>query len=247
MTDPSKNVSGGPTNPPPKVASGSAPPQGKTPEPTPTDTSDPTRGPSLSQLRQVKYVSATTSVATPEEIKLLGSLYERMGIDKNEVAPAMWDLARAYADVQSSQSAVLVGTTPSNPAITRQALSRQVLTINVTPRQFCSYFAKVVWNMCIDSGIAPANWVKMGLQEPERFAGFDFFEAVLSPAALEPEGGLVRQPTMREIQAHALTKAGALARQKIQNGNYISNLAEVTRGRVGGVNTMYAIEEPPEL
>ncbi|CAC87090.1 coat protein [Asparagus virus 3] len=222
-------------------------PQRKQAEPVPADLSDPTRAPSLKELQAVKYVSTTTSVATPDEIKQLGELFQKLGVDGSSIGPAMWDLARAYADVQSSRSAMLAGTTPSNPAITRQALARQFYIVNITPRQFCMYFAKVVWNMMIDSNVPPAGWVKHGLPEDCKFAGFVFFEGVLSPSSLDPADGLIRHPSQREIQAHSTAKYGALARQRIQNGNFVSNLAEVTHGRAGGVNSMYAIEAPPEL
>lgn len=217
------------------------------PKPANADLSDPNRAPSLEDLKKIKYESTTTAVATPAEIQLLGDLFKKLGLDANSVAPAMWDLARAYADVQASRSAVLSGTTPSNPAITRQALARQFYVINITPRQFCMYFAKVVWNLLLDSNVPPAGWAKQGLPDDCKFAGFDFFEGVLSPAALDPADGLIRPPSQREIQAHSTAKYGALARQRLQNGNFVSTLAEVTHGRVGGVNAMYAIEAPPEL
>ncbi|ABG48664.1 ORF 5 [Malva mosaic virus] len=216
-------------------------------EPQPADPADPTRAPTLEDLKAINYVSTTTAVATPAEIKLLGDLFRKKGIDANAVAPAMWDLARAYADVQASRSAILSGSTPSNPSITRTALAKQLYSIDLTPRQFCMYFAKIVWNMMLATHTPPANWAKQGLPEDCKYAGFDFFEGVLSPSALEPADGLIRMPNQKEIQAHSTAKYGSLARQRIQNGNYVSNLAEVTHGRAGGVNAMYAIEAPPEF
>jgi hypothetical protein len=200
----------------------------------------------MEELSQVRYVTTTTSVATPEEIRTLGQLFVIVGVDPNAVAPAMWDLARAYADVQSSRSAVLAGSTPSNPAITRQTLVRQLDKVNLTPRQFCMFFAKVVWNLLIHTNTPPAGWAKLGYTEDTKFAAFDFFDGVFSPAALDPADGLIRHPNQREMQAHSTAKFGALARQRISNGNFVSTLGEVTRGRVGGVNSMYCIESPPD-
>ena len=48
----------------------------------------------------------------------------------------------------------------------------------------------------------------------------------------------------KELAAHSVAKYGALARQKISTGNYITTLGEVTRGHMGGANTMYAIDAP---
>nr|AXB54721.1 CP [Pepino mosaic virus] len=213
----------------------------------PADFSNPNTAPSLSDLKKVKYVSTVTSVATPTEIEALGKIFTAMGLAVNETGPAMWDLARAYADVQSSKSAQLIGATPSNPALSRRALAAQFDRINITPRQFCMYFAKVVWNILLDSNIPPANWAKLGYQEDTKFAAFDFFDGVTNPASLQPADGLIRQPNEKELAAHSVAKYGALARQKISTGNYITTLGEVTRGHMGGANTMYAIDAPPEL
>nr|CAJ34789.1 coat protein [Pepino mosaic virus] len=232
----------------PVAATSSAPPTAKDAgAKAPSDFSNPNTAPSLRDLKKVKYVSTVTSVATPAEIEALGKIFTAMGLAANETGPAMWDLARAYADVQSSKSAQLIGATPSNPALSRRALAAQFDRINITPRQFCMYFAKVVWNILLDSNIPPANWAKLGYQEDTKFAAFDFFDGVTNPASLQPADGLIRQPNEKELAAHSVAKYGALARQKISTGNYITTLGEVTRGHMGGANTMYAIDAPPEL
>nr|CAJ34759.1 coat protein [Pepino mosaic virus] len=232
----------------PVAATSSAPPTAKDAgAKAPSDFSNPNTAPSLSDLKKVKYVSTVTSVATPDEIEALGKIFTAMGLAANETGPAMWDLARAYADVQSFKSAQLIGATPSNPALSRRALAAQFDRINITPRQFCMYFAKVVWNILLDSNIPPANWAKLGYQEDTKFAAFDFFDGVTNPASLQPADGLIRQPNEKELAAHSVAKYGALARQKISTGNYITTLGEVTRGHMGGANTMYAIDAPPEL
>nr|AXB54717.1 CP [Pepino mosaic virus] len=234
-------------NTPVAATSGSPPTAQDAGAKAPADFSNPNTAPSLSDLKKVKYVSTVTSVATPTEIEALGKIFTAMGLAANETGPAMWDPARAYADVQSSKSAQLIGATPSNPALSRRALAAQFDRINITPRQFCMYFAKVVWNILLDSNIPPANWAKLGYQEDTKFAAFDFFDGVTNPASLQPADGLIRQPNEKELAAHSVAKYGALARQKISTGNYITTLGEVTRGHMGGANTMYAIDAPPEL
>nr|CAJ34729.1 coat protein [Pepino mosaic virus] len=232
----------------PVAATSSAPPTAKDAgAKAPSDFSNPNTAPSLSDLKNVKYVSTVTSLATPAEIDALGKIFTAMGLAANETGPAMCDLARAYADEQSSKSAQLIGATPSNPALSRRGLAAQFDRINITPRQFCMYFAKVVWNILLDSNIPPANWAKLGYQEDTKFAAFDFFDGVTNPASLQPADGLIRQPNEKELAAHSVAKYGALARQKISTGNYITTLGEVTRGHMGGANTMYAIDAPPEL
>ncbi|CAN88812.1 coat protein [Lettuce virus X] len=208
---------------------------------------DPNRAPSMEDLAQVKYVSSSSAVATPAQITKLGEWFVKVGIEPNSTGPAMWDLARAYADVQASRSAMLTGASAADPNVSRQSLARQLDAVFLTPRQFCMYFAKVVWNILLTTQVPPASWAKLGYSYDCRFAAFDFFDGVLNPAALDPADGLVRQPSPREIQAHQVAKSASLARQRISEGNFVSSLSDVTHGRIGGINSMYAIEAPPEF
>ncbi|AAL17724.1 coat protein [Botrytis virus X] len=73
-----------------------------------------------------------------------------------------------------------------------------------TIRQFCSYFAKVVWNHLLTHATPPVNWAKHGFTLDSRYAAFDFFDAVTNAAALPPKNGLIRAPTSEEIRAHNL-------------------------------------------
>jgi len=55
-----------------------------------------------------------------------------------------------------------------------------------------------------------------------RYAGFDFFNAVTSPAAAMPTGGLTRDPNAYEIQA--AHSARALAIRRNRDVTYRTNL-----------------------
>nr|AAF18460.1 coat protein [Cymbidium mosaic virus] len=160
------------------------------PTPTPAATSsaaDPTSAPKLADLAAIKYSPVTSSIATPEEIKAITQLWvNNLGLPADTVGTAAIDLARAYADVGASKSATLLGFCPTKPDVRRAALAAQIFVANVTPRQFCAYYAKVVWNLMLATNDPPANWAKAGFQEDTRFAAFDFFDAVDSTAALEP-------------------------------------------------------------
>nr|CAJ20053.1 coat protein [Cymbidium mosaic virus] len=217
-----------------------------TPAPAATySAADPTSAPKLADLAAIKYSPVTSSIATPEEIKAITQLWvNNLGFPADTVGTAAIDLARAYADVGASKSATLLGFCPTKPDVRRAALAAQIFVANVTPRQFCAYYAKVVWNLMLATNDPPANWAKAGFQEDTRFAAFDFFDAVDSTAALEPAEWQHR-PTDRERAAHSIGKYGALARQRIQNGNLITNIAEVTKGHAESTNTLYSLPAPP--
>jgi len=198
--------------------------------------------PTFEQLKLVKYESETSSVATRQELEQIAILWASMGISKDRVSNTAWDLARHCADVQAAKSSDLVGTSPGT-AIPRSMLAAAVRQ-TTTLRRFCSYFAKVVWNQLILTNTPPASWAAMGYQDDTKFAAFDFFDAVLSPAALDPVGGLVRQPTEKEIQAHQVNKYVAITRANQTRGNLLSTMAEVTRGKHGYLPTI-TMEPPP--
>nr|QJQ88022.1 CP protein [Pepino mosaic virus] len=214
---------------------------------SPADFSNPNTAPSLSDLKKIKYVSTVTSVATPAEIEALGKIFTAMGLAAHETGPAMWDLARAYADVQSSKSAQLVGATPSNPALFSRALPAQFGCINITSRPFCMSFAKIVWNIPLGNNVTPPHWAKLGYQEDNKFSSFVFFYGVANPINLQPTDGLIRQANEKKITFLFVGKFGTLALPKIYNGKFITPPGEVTRGHMGGANPTLAIESPPVL
>ena len=151
-----------------------------------------------------------------------------MGLAANETGPAMWDLARAYADVQSSKSAQLIGATPSNPALSRRALAAQFDRINITPGNFActlpklfgTYFSTATFHQQIGR-----NLVTKKIQNLLHLTSS--MESPTLPACsllMVLSGSQMR----KELAAHSVAKYGALARQKISTGNYITTLGEVT-------------------
>lgn len=198
--------------------------------------------PTFEQLELVKYESETNSVATRQELEQIALLWGAMGISNDRVAHTAWDLARHCADTQAAKSSDLVGLSPGT-AVPRSMLAAAVKQ-KTTLRRFCSYFAKVVWNQMLITNTPPASWAAMGYQDDTKFAAFDFFDAVLSPASLNPIGGLVREPTEKEIQAHQVNKYVAITRANQTRGNLLSTMAEVTRGKHGYLPTI-TMEPPP--
>ncbi|AHA91822.1 coat protein [Cassava Colombian symptomless virus] len=187
--------------------------------------------PSLSDLDNVHHTSMNASIATSDQIKAIGALWVQLGVPQASLAFTAWDMARHCADIQATKTSTMIGISPYC-GLARSLLAGTIKSVT-TMRRFCSYYAKVVWNMLLKENKPPANWAKMGFLEETKFAAFDFFDAVLSPAALEPKGGLIREPTQLEITAYQTAKFVALNRAEVHRGNLTSNLAEVTRGQVG--------------
>nr|ARG47560.1 coat protein [Cassava virus X] len=192
--------------------------------------------PSLDDLKNVTHSPSNSSVATPEQIKAVGNLWIQLGVPPAALAYTAWDLARHCADIQATKASTMIGISPPCN-IQRSTLAGAVKSVT-TMRRFCSYYAKVVWNMLLRENTPPASWAKMGFIEEAKFAAFDFFDAVRSPAALEPKGGLIREPTAIEVNAFQTAKFVAINRASVSQGNLTSTLAEVTRGQAGTKPTL---------
>nr|ABF74754.1 coat protein [Paris polyphylla virus X] len=203
-----------------------------------TSSSDPTKAPSMKEVLKLIYSPTTATVATPAEIITIAKVW--VDVDKvpaNLVPSACWDLARAFADIGASSKSELNGDTPALAGLSRRKLAQSIRAI-CSIRQFCMYFASIVWNILIDTGTPPASWVRLGYTEETRFAAFDFFEGVGHPAALMPAEGLIREPSALERTAHATNKRVALHRDRAARGNAVSDAVEITQGRTARVTPL---------
>nr|ABG88080.1 capsid protein [White clover mosaic virus] len=194
-------------------------------------TTTATTPPSLTDIRALKYISSTVSVASPAEIEAITKTWAETFKIPNDVLPlACWDLARAFADVGASSKSELTGDSAALAGVSRKQLA-QAIKIHCTIRQFCMYFANIVWNIMLDTKTPPASWSKLGYKEESKFAGFDFFDGVNHPAALMPADGLIRGPSDTEILAHQTAKQVALHRDAKRRGTNVVNSVEITNGR----------------
>lgn len=185
--------------------------------------------PSLEHLNQLEFVPVSNSVANPDQLNAIAAAWVALGVPDAQVPKFAWDLARHCADIGSSPSVLPVGTAPGS-TVSRASLAGAVRSI-CTLRQFCMFFAKVVWNLLISSNTPPANWHRFEVTEPQRFAAFDFFDGVTSPAALNPVGGLIRPPSHLELAASSTAKFIGIARASRGQSNLLTNAPEVTHGR----------------
>nr|UZP17225.1 coat protein [Daphne virus X] len=205
--------------------------------------SDPTTPPSLKDLQALQYTTTTTAVATPSEIQAICEVWKTsLKVPAEKVPLACWDLARAFADTGASSKSELSGDTPALPNLPRKQLA-QAIKMHCTIRQFCMYFANIVWNILVSTGVPPANWQRLSYKEETKFAAFDFFDGVGNPAALMPKEGLIREPSALEIAAHATGKQVALHRDNARKGKFMTNAVEVTHGTTGASTAFITLPE----
>lgn len=101
---------------------------------------------------------------------------------------------------------------------------------HTSTRRFARLYAKHFFNASIRLNRPPANWAKKGFTNTTKFSAFDFFDGVTSPAALEPEGGLIRDPTPEELILANANSQVLIARG--QKSATTSTLPEVAGGRL---------------
>nr|QYF50172.1 MAG: putative coat protein [Yunnan alphaflexivirus] len=105
-----------------------------------------------------------------------------------------------------------------------------------TLRQFCMFYAKVIYNMGREQKIPPANWAQKGYREETKFAAFDFFNGVLSDAAVMPSGGLKHHPSPEERKAQQLNAKMAILESREQDNQFSTR---------GNLLAMQQVRAPP--
>lgn len=135
----------------------------------------------------------------------------------NTAAAAPGEFLLAYllacADQGSSQATALQG---QNQTVPFSAMSAHIIRSYGTTRQYCMYYAKVVWNALLKAKRAPASWQKRHFDRANRFAAFDFFQGVANEGGLMPKEGLVRMPTEGEILANEANREIAITLSQSQ-------------------------------
>nr|AEM23894.1 coat protein [Nerine virus X] len=204
--------------------------------PAQSKTDDMTAPPDNKDLEALQYIPESNAVATADQIHAIAALWKSIGVPAAKLGPYAWDLARHCA-MFSHHPSQIVGTPPGESKLTRQMLAASIKSI-CTLRQFCMYFAPVVWNMMILTDQPPANWSKLNYRESERFAAFDFFDGVTHTAALHPIGGLIRPPSEAERVANAAQKGLHIYKAAQQKNQLTSTAVEFTRAQVGSAPSL---------
>nr|AID49641.1 coat protein [Garlic virus D] len=95
-----------------------------------------------------------------------------------------------------------------------------------TLRQFCGFYAKACYVTGKQQKKPPASWSRKGYQDDAKFAGFDFFNAVLSDFSPAPPGGMRFKPTDAEILAHSMNAKMSIVESR-RSSNMISTRADL--------------------
>nr|ASY93220.1 coat protein [Garlic virus D]ASY93222.1 coat protein [Garlic virus D] len=95
-----------------------------------------------------------------------------------------------------------------------------------TLRQFCGFYAKACYVTGKQQKKPPASWSRKGYQDDAKFAGFDFFNAVLSDFSPAPPGGMRFKPTDAEILAHSMNAKMSIVESR-RSSNMVSTRADL--------------------
>lgn len=193
-------------------------------------------------LYSFEYIPESNSVASTEQIRQLSVAFEALGVPKAKLMEAAFDIANYCCDVGSSASTELTGSCPGIP-VKRTFLAASIKEV-CTLRQFCMYYAKLVWNFRLHTKRPPANYSRMGYTEAVKYAAFDFFDGVTHPAALRPTSGLIRQPSSAETIANQTNRRISIYRTAQTHSNTVSNYVEMTRGKLSDGPGMQLLPGP---
>ncbi|QKV50513.1 coat protein [Grapevine foveavirus A] len=185
----------------------------------------------ISDLMKLEFGLQSNNVMNNNDILAISSIFTEAKIPENQQQHTAIEVARMAVDVGSSKHSEFVG----KSAVCGQDLSVIVGYIKevTTLRRFCMYYSKIIWNLLIKEKTPPANWAKKGFKDETKFAAFDFFIGIFDESSLEPDGGLIRSPTQRELRANIASFEVKVFRQSISEGNRSLNLGEISGGAMG--------------
>nr|QQG34651.1 CP [Cymodocea nodosa foveavirus 1] len=184
-----------------------------------------------SDFKNIGYNVETSSICNGEKLEEIAKDLKAAGVTSDRMFNVAFDLARHCADVGTSEFTNPIGV--SNQCSLSRTEIAAIVKSKTTLRRFCAYFAKYVWNHMIMNDKPPANYLRKGFKESNKFAAFDTFYAINSEAALEPNGGIIRKPTQAEMSANISYAEVAIYRQVALNGNQNLNVGEITYGKSG--------------
>nr|AVD50418.1 coat protein [Peach chlorotic mottle virus] len=188
---------------------------------------------SIRDLASIDYKPQAGSVASEEKISQIGLEFTKVGISADQLTEVGVFIARHCADVGSSNQSRLIGTFPGSDVELEELATIIKSTAGCTLRQFCAYYAKMVWNLMLETKTPPAIWSSKGYREENKYAAFDFFYGVDSSAALEPVDGIIRKPTNSERVANETMKEAMSFRAAARDGTQSTNIGEITGGKAG--------------
>lgn len=184
--------------------------------------------PTHEQLMTLKLQTTSNAVPSPEQLKMITDTWKVLGIPDADFTTNAIRLVWFCYHSGSSEAVQVEGATTVATVQLYQLAG--VVRQHSTLRKFCRYFAKIIWNYALETNQPPANWASQNYKEADRFAAFDFFDGVLSPAALDPKGGLKRMPNTNEIAANESNKTIHLYQTASRGSNLSSTSTIATKG-----------------
>nr|WBG54382.1 coat protein [Zygocactus virus X]WBG54390.1 coat protein [Zygocactus virus X] len=183
------------------------------------------------QLAALTLGVTSSLLPSPEELAQLSDALIALGASSSNVPQVALEVVNYCFDNGSSPETVFKG----NSNLLRIPLSKlaQAITQVTTLRQFCRYFAKLIWNYRVSRNLPPAAWEAWAYKPEQKFAAFDFFDGVLNEAALQPTDGLVRLPNEAERLVNQTNRNVHLFESNAQKSRALTTSALVTKGLQG--------------
>nr|WHB10689.1 coat protein [Tulip virus X] len=187
---------------------------------------------------------SSPAVPTPAELDTIAAGLTTLGVPADSLISHALALVNACFDAGSSQFTTISGPSPT-PTITLAQLAG-VVKVSTTLRKFCRFYAKLIWNARLSRNQPPAGFARAYVKTGQKWAGFDFFDGLLNPAALEPLGGLTREPTPDEITANETARSLGLFESRANSNNLATTSTQFTRGQLSNTSPTVQFLPSPE-
>ncbi|QLI58029.1 coat protein [Rubus virus 1] len=186
--------------------------------------------PDVKEPLSFDYEPETRAVVTADQRESIEALFKEIGVGPDNILKAAVDLCRQGVDVSTSPDSIFSGVSSAQGDVKRETLMTSVREVT-SARAFCRYFARHVWNKMLEDDTPPANWAAKGFKEGNKFAAWDCFDYVMSPAVAQAH--IKREPTAEEMAASIMGKEVFVFRQASKQGTQSLNVGEITGGKSG--------------
>ncbi|QIL68844.1 coat protein [Papaya virus X] len=198
-----------------------------------TTSNAPLLFPTLSNvdLSTLQFTTTSSLLPSDDDLSLIFQEFNKLGATSTNATQVALEVVNYCFDNGSSPDTTFKGTSKTL-GVPLLKLANAV-TQHTTLRQFCRYFAKLIWNYRLSTNKPPAAWEAWHYKPEQQFAAFDFFDGVLNEAALKPSDGLVRRPNELERLANQTNRNVHLFENNVQKSRALSTSTLVTKGVQG--------------
>nr|WDS52202.1 MAG: coat protein [Opuntia potexvirus A] len=199
---------------------------------------------STSQLSALPLSVTSSLLPSQSDLNAIALSLQALGATSANLTAVSLELVNYCYDNGSSAETVFKG----DSVILGVPLSKlaNAVTQHSTLRQFCRFFAKLIWNYRLEKNKPPAAWEAWAYKPEQKFAAFDFFDGVLNEAALDPVDGLTRIPNEAERLANQTNRNVHLFESNAQKSRALTTSALVTKGLQGSESPRIQLLPSPE-